>query len=543
MQGEKKVTMVDAMEADPAGAERAWPMTQAIQPVVEADRRISLAKLFGSVSLSKLSFPSLSFGKRGRIPATLLGLTVTAILVHGYHVGVEDQDVYLSAIRKRLDPSAYPFNGRFFTEQMKGSAFVPAVALTARLLHSVQWALLLWQTASIFLILLGCWKLAQACFDSESARWAGVLLVTLTLTLPIAGTALYPVDQYLNPRAPATVGVLFALVASLNKQWWRTVLWLMFAAAMHPLMALFGASLVVFVAWPAEELARVPVPLAAMILPLHLWQRPSEAWKAAALARSYYFPLQWTWYEWLGLAGPVLLVWWFARIARQRGMATLERLATRLFAFAIFQFAVAALMTIPPASQQLAALQPMRWLHIFYFVFLLMAGGLLGQFMLRREVWRWVVLFLPLAAGMFYVQRQLFQHSDHVELPRHRRKNPWAKAFVWSRHNTPKGAVFAIVPDYMELQAEDSYGFRALAERSLLAENQKDPGAATVFPDLAPEWQQQMLAQKDIDHFNRQQFAQLKRQYNVTWTVLPVTARVPLECPYRNDAAQVCRVD
>jgi hypothetical protein len=101
----------------------------------------------------------------------------------------------------------------------------------------------------------------------------------------------------------------------------------------------------------------------------------------------------------------------------------------------------------------------------------------------------------------------------------------------------------AIDPDYMGLPAEDGYGIRAIAKRSLLAENQKDPGAATVFPELAPEWREQVHAQQGIESFDRAQFHRLKTRYDVSWTVLPAAAKVPLECPYRNEAAQVCKVE
>jgi hypothetical protein len=144
---------------------------------------------------------------------------------------------------------------------------------------------------------------------------------------------------------------------------------------------------------------------------------------------------------------------------------------------------------------------------------------------------------------MFYVQRDSFRYSNHIEWPGRELKNPWARAFLWSEANTPQNAVFAIDPGYMGLHAEEGYGMRALAKRSLLAENQKDPGAATVFPDLAPEWREQVHAQSGIESFDRSQFHQLNTRYGVSWTVLPVSARVPLECPYRNEAAQVCKVE
>ncbi len=479
-----------------------------------------------------------------RAIGALVLLTLIALLIHGYHVGVEDGEVYLAAVNKTLDPSAYPFNARFFTEQTKLACFIPAVAATVRLLHSVAWSLFLWQVVSIFLVLRGCWKLAAACFEDERARWCAVLLVTVLLTVPIAGTALFPLDTYLNPRAPLTAGVILALVASLEKRWLRAAAWMCFALLMHPLMALFGLSLLLFFSWPAgQKVGQLARSATAMVLPFYLFQRPSEAWREAVMARRYYFPLAWTWYEWLGLVAPVLLVWWFARIARRHGMATLERLATRLLAFAVFQFAVAALMTMPSATVQLTSFQPMRWLHIFYFVFLVMAGGLIGQFLLGGRAWRWLILFVPLAGTMFYVQRDSFKYSDHIEWPGRTPKNPWAKAFLWSSVHTPKNATFAIDPDYMGLHEEDGYGIRALAQRSLLAENKKDPGAATVFPDLAPEWREQVNAQRGIESFTLAQFHQLNSRYGVSWTVLPVTATVPLQCPYRNEAAQVCRVE
>ena len=81
----------------------------------------------------------------------------------------------------------------------------------------MRWALFLWQLGATFLVLLGCWKVASACFRSESARWAGVSLVTVLLTLPIGGTALFLVDTYLHPRALATGAILLALAACLKK--------------------------------------------------------------------------------------------------------------------------------------------------------------------------------------------------------------------------------------------------------------------------------------------------------------------------------------
>src|SRR5262249_7409211 len=145
----------------------------------------------------------------------------------------------------------------FFTEQMRASLFIPTLGISARLL-GLEWALILWHVASIFLVLLGCWRVAESCFGSSTARWASVMLVTALLTMPIAGTALYPVDQYLHPRAMASAGILLGIAASLRRRWLPTALWMAFAVAMHPLMAAFGISLLFFLWVPWKTAAAAP---------------------------------------------------------------------------------------------------------------------------------------------------------------------------------------------------------------------------------------------------------------------------------------------
>lgn len=471
--------------------------------------------------------------------AGLVFLTAAAVAIHGYSVGVEDQDVYLSAVKKWLDPSLYPVNAEFFMEQMKASIFIPALGATARLV-GMEWALILWHVASIFLILLGCRRLAELCFDGGAARWSAVMLVTVMLTMPIAGTALYPVDQYLHPRALASAGLLLGIAASLRRRWGWTAVWMAFATAMHPLMAVFGISLLLFlwIPWPGAG----PMPAALAMFPLGLFDKMSPAWQEATLARSYYFPLRWEWYEWLGMVAPVIFIWWAGRFARRRGWKVLDRIAVRLVAFAVFQFLIGMAMTVP-SGLQMAALQPMRWLHIFYFFFLIIAGGMAGEFILKRRVWAWAAAFGALALIMFSVQHDLFLHSDHTDWPGRLPRNPWAQAFLWVRANTPQNAVFALDPKYMELPAEDAYGFRAWAERSVMAEDQKDPGAATVFPELAPKWREQVAAQRGIERFSEGQFLDLRRRFGVDWVLLPSSANVQLLCPFRNGAAAVCRIE
>jgi hypothetical protein len=184
----------------------------------------------------------------------------------------------------------------------------------------------------------------------------------------------------------------------------------------------------------------------------------------------------------------------------------------------------------------------MRSLHLLYIVMFLMAGGLLGEYLLKDRMWRWLVLFMPLGIGMFAGQRALFPASAHIELPGRQSKNPWAQAFVWIRENTPEDAIFGLDPYYMRIPGEDTIGFRCLAERSRTVDVNKDSGAVSMFPPLAGEWWEQLQALRGWKSFQKADFLGLKARYGVGWVVLQQPGVAGLECPYENRAVQVCKL-
>ena len=51
----------------------------------------------------------------GESPLPRLGaITALAVLVHGYHLGVDDSAIYVPAIKQVADPGLYPFGAEFF---------------------------------------------------------------------------------------------------------------------------------------------------------------------------------------------------------------------------------------------------------------------------------------------------------------------------------------------------------------------------------------------------------------------------------------------
>ena len=491
----------------------------------------------------------------------LLLLAAFAMLVQGYHPGLEDDAFYVAAIKQDLNPSLFPHDADFFRVQFQATVFDKLIALSLRWTHvPLEWGILFWQGAVTVLILWGCWRISRRCFAEAHAQWAAVTLVAVLLTLPVSGTGLNLTDQHLHPRALATALILAAIVAVLDRRLVLAGALLAVAFSVHAIMAAFGASYCLFLMWkPAErtktERTKTKVDqqrtavLAALLWPLGwMFDPPSDAWRQAAATRSFYFVLRWHWYEWLGVVAPLLLLWWFRALARRRSQTVLAHVAERLVYFGGFQLAVALIILLPARLERLRPLEPMRFLHLVYLLFVLLAGGLLGQYVLKKHALRWLLLFVPLSAGMFYAQRQMYPATAHLELPgslsrNEASRNNWVEAFRWISRNTPVDSQFALDPRYMELPGEDYHGFRAVAERSVLADELKDAGMAARVPRLAPRWLREVEAQRGWRDFQRPDFLRLKAEFGVDWVVLQAPGVEGLPCPYRNPQVVVCRVE
>jgi len=474
--------------------------------------------------------------------AALLLLTAIGLLIAGYHPGCEDDGVYLAAIKHNLAPALYPHDADFFALQLQATVFDKMVAGLIQISHVPAGIVVLaLHVLTIFFLLFGCLQIGRLCFRESCAQWAGVAMVAVLLTLPVAGTALYLVDQNLHPRAMATAAIVAALLAVFNRKWLLAGAMLLIAVALHPMMGCYGISACFFLAW--KPAAAPAWPFAFTLLPLGwIFEPTSKAWYVAVNTRPYYFLSRWEWYEWLGVFGPLALLWWFRRIALHDRNSALARLSTRLVIYGVFQLAVAFALLASPHLDRLKPFQPMRFLHLLYLLFVLLAGGLLGQKLLRAQWLRWAALFVPLAAAMFFVQRQTYPASAHLEFPGTTPSNPWLRAFGWIRENTPATSSFAVGAHYMERPGEDFHSFRALAERSVLADVAKDGAVATQVPSLAPIWLEQVQGQSGWEHFSRPDFQRLHERFGVDWVVLEQPGASGLDCPYQNEALKVCRV-
>jgi hypothetical protein len=472
----------------------------------------------------------------------LVAISCAAILVHGYHPNAEDAAIYLPGVEKALNHELFPYNEQFFASHAHMTLFPGLIAWSVRLSHlSLYPSLLIWHLISIFLLLSACWYLSGHCTEDLSGRWAAVGLVAALLTVPVAGTALYIMDQYVNPRnLAAFVGVLaIALVA--DRKYVLAGLVLVAGIAIHPFMAAFAVAFCVLLG--IMRSGKLEVAGATLFTPMTFFYPPaSPAYHEVALSHPYHYLLRWHWYEALGAVGPLIILWWLGEFARTRRRTNLVFMCKTSVLLGVISLAAAFALSASPRFETLARVQPLRSLYLIYLLLFVCVGALAGEYLLKTHRWRWLALFMPLCAGMFYAQQQLFPASAHIEWPGIKSKNDWVQAFEWTRENTPVTAIFALDPYHMRIPGEDVNGFRAIAERSMLADAVKDSGAVSMFPPLADEWLRQVQAQRGWRDFQSADYHRLQTEFGVNWVVVqkPVTG---LDCPYQNSAVSVCRLD
>jgi hypothetical protein len=89
----------------------------------------------------------------------------------------------------------------------------------------------------------------------------------------------------------------------------------------------------------------------------------------------------------------------------------------------------------------------------------------------------------------------------------------------------------------------DVHGFRAITERSAMADYFKDGGVVSLFAALAPEWKQMSNATYGLNHFQAADFARLKSEYSaVSWTLIHGQAPAGMQCPYQQQGYAVCQL-
>jgi hypothetical protein len=495
--------------------------------------------------------------------AFVTALTAFALAVHGYHPYAEDGGIYLAGVKRLLNPALYPSWSEFVTEHLRFSVFAPLLAALVHASHlplMTVWLLL--YVATFWLALFAAWMLAVRCSSNHEARCGAVALLAVWLTMPIAGTSLMLMDPYLSARSISTPCAMFALVGVLDFFSSRSrnhtqalVLCcssLLLAGLVHPLMAAYALGFVLLLACLLSTDLRIRVggivilsSLAFLTATLLYKTAPFEGtdYVRVALTRDYWFVARWHWYEQFGLAAPLAIL---AAIglrpsyAASRAARGLALAGTVAGAVAII---VASIFARTNGSTYLVArLQPLRIFQLVYILMILAVGAFLGEILLQRRAHRWIATFAVLALIMLCAERYTFPRSAHFESPGREPRNGWERAFEWIRVSTPVEALFALDANYVSQPGEDAQTFRAVAERSAIADYSKDGGEASITPSLTALWFTGQAAQTGLNTETDAKRIATLRPLGVSWVVLPTGASTGFTCGYTDEAVKVCRL-
>jgi hypothetical protein len=488
---------------------------------------------------------------RGGLPILRLGgLTAAALLIHGYHLGVEDAEIYIPAAKKLLHPELYPYADEFFLSHGHLSLFAPVLSWTARLTHlPIDWSIFAWYMLTLFAMLASCWMLLCACFSSARARWTGIGVTAAVLAMPATNTGLLLMDPYITARSFSTPLTVFTLAFLLERRYAAAAIALLATAAFHPQMVAYLFFLA-FVLWSMQRSQpqvreRVPVAAAAVgLLPTGFYLSPASGpYREALYSRDYFFLYNWSWYHWVGMLAPLAILAWFWRTDLRGTKRAFGAVSFAMLPFGLLSIVAAAILSSSPSFDMFERLQPLRTFHLITLVLVLLLGGLMGEYLAKGRPWVPVVLALPLAAGMFYVGHATYPNSPHVELPARTSANAWVNTLLWVRNNTPQDAVFAVDSRYIMDPEADVHGFRAVSERSALADYYKDGGVVSLFPGLAAEWKQMSDATYGLNRFGVEDFRRLRQEYPaISWTVIRGAAPASLQCPYQRQGYSVCQM-
>lgn len=493
-------------------------------------------------------------------------LTFATLLVHGSHPLAEDGGLYVAGVEFTLNRSLFPHFTDFVSEHLHYSIFAPVVAGITRVSHvPLGDVLLLMELLSIVLMLTAARATLRRVTSNQRAQLAGIALLGALWTLPVAGTSLLLMDPYVTARSLSTPLSLWALAFALNN-WTKDIrsavgciLCIALAAAFHPLMAGYALGLIVVLRILRSQrkvLLLVALALATFAAAAILQARaPAEsaAVVLAAKSRYYWFLSQWHWYEIFGLIGPLLVLVALRNLNREGLGANGTALCDAGVLYGCFATALTFIFAHESYSAHIVArLQPLRaFLMIYVLMFLLLGASLQQLFELpassaERRYLRYasIPILVAVAFTMFVTQRREFPASAHIELPwrLHQNPNPWVRAFLWCRNNTPQDALFALDAHYVTTVGEDAQTFRAIALRSALPDFSKDGGEAAISPRLATEWADGFTAQLELDQQTTSELHTHLDPYGVSWVIVRTSSLAVLACPYRNEILKVCRL-
>jgi len=281
-----------------------------------------------------------AFGARltalSRRPWTLAGILFLLNALFVPYLGIiHDAQIYSGLVLNRLDPELLAGDLFFqFGSQDKFSLFSPLLAPLAGEV-GLETAFFIGYLISIAFFMVAVVRFITRLWPDSPGAVAGLVFLALIPVEYGGFVPLHVLEPFLSARIPACAFTLWAMSDLLDQRVFRGAIFLALGAALHPLMALPGAMLVILVAiqrhWGTRGTAFLIGVACALLAGLLAYpplayrlfgQADGEWFELNRQSNCYQFPLEWTAEQWLrnlfALAALGIAAWQVRNLATER---------------------------------------------------------------------------------------------------------------------------------------------------------------------------------------------------------------------------------
>jgi hypothetical protein len=516
------------------------------------------------------------------IITVISGLSLLAIVIHGYFFGISDQEIFIPYILKSANPNLFLGDLLFTQGSANASLFYFLVGFFTKYID-VQTIFfigyLIFQTA----FFISIYRLAYVL--TKRRDLAVISLVPFLLPKFIGGTANYTYDTFFGYRSVGLIFLIFYLTYLFERKFNKAAVVAAVGIWFHPLSIipnlLLLPVLVIAQNKPSRRISallKVVSLFILLLLPFFLFSKTNvlnnfsntfdTSWLEIIKSRDdYLFISTWSITAWAALGlylTPIAL--FSGRINRKYWQILKLIVLTSLTVFLVNAFLLEVLKVPAIAQFQLVrSITPLAYVGLVmavYFLssknfwqktlgllgFITLSSNEFGPFMMLTAIYAVsaaikglinplpkisikyfsIILMLTILVYMFTNNMDIRKIYTRIQYPKAR--SDWIDVQKWAKANTKEDDIFLVPPAQT--------GFRLFSQRSIIGDI-KDGATVIYSPKYANQWDYRMFKLSAYKSFGRRQFEDLKAELNFDYFIAAKTQKIDMTPSYSNKSFNV----
>ncbi len=516
--------------------------------------------------------------------AIISGLSLLAIVMHGYFFGVSDQEIFIPYILKLNNPDLFG-NDLLFTQNSFGaSVFYRVITILISQL-GLQGTFIIGYFIFQFIFFQALYRLAL--YLTKNQTMAIASLLPFLLPKFIGGTANFTYDTFFGHRSVGIIFFVFYLTYLLKKNYTKAVIIASIGLWIHPLSIIPNILLLPALIVSDKNIHRFKTLIHTCLIFL-LFTAPfiylsksnvlnnfsnlfDEKWFSIIKSRdNYLFITTWSLTGWAALGLYLVpLVMFIKKLDKYMGYIVIKILIISLAIFIANAF-ILDVLRIPAIAQfQLVrSIMPIAYLGLIltsYFLFtkrfLQLVLGLFAFITLSINAF---MAFLVLTTIYFISTIAIIRQTtialssriayiallaililyfigngygiskikDRLQFPKG--KSDWMDVQIWAKVNTRPQDVFLVPPD--------ATGFRIFSERPIIGDI-KDGAAVIYSPVYAKQWYKRMSKLSEYPNLDKQHVKNLKSELSFDYMVTKKGQKLNYDIVYNNSSFTVYKIE